>query len=434
MKKYSKQLIIDYVNGNDIVDFDIDELEDNVDFMIDVIKFTKDINLYKLCSDKVKNDYKLILFLIETFKESKKKELLEILIAYEKECKIEIELYEVVLHIVDIYDSLNETRTEYHIIKNMFITSQLKKLDFIKWVSEDEDFLYEYQKGFLLLQEDFKKSEKILDSLALELINQIFSEYNLEFLIHSTFTSKNKIDNMGINNYIIDYINTKDSYLGEYVINHIYLIKHINKKINSIIENWDNFKPLSDSMKINSLVQESYAVLDDSDLLGPITSDMVLMHLGIENKVIDDLINENYFTYDEIKRFISETLSKKGFVLDSNPNIYRDPYDNYFDEKDDNNYYLEYDVDEEQEKEEKLDIYSFIEETKEKNDLSIQYEYLLDEDYMFLRDRKIISQIKKIFKKYLKQADYEYYDDYTIPEKKSKVYTLKDNKNNKKEN
>ena len=42
MLKYSASTVEDYIEGNDIEDFDIDELENDRSFMLDVIKKTKD--------------------------------------------------------------------------------------------------------------------------------------------------------------------------------------------------------------------------------------------------------------------------------------------------------------------------------------------------------------------------------------------------------
>ena len=50
MLKYSASTVEDYIEGNDIEDFDIDELENDRSFMLDVIKKTKDKNFYNLCS------------------------------------------------------------------------------------------------------------------------------------------------------------------------------------------------------------------------------------------------------------------------------------------------------------------------------------------------------------------------------------------------
>ena len=57
MKKYSRELINRYINSEDITIYDIDELENDKDFMMQVISVSGDNNFYNLCSDNVKCDY-----------------------------------------------------------------------------------------------------------------------------------------------------------------------------------------------------------------------------------------------------------------------------------------------------------------------------------------------------------------------------------------
>ena len=72
MLKYSASIVEDYIEGNDIEDFDIDELENDRSFMLDVIKKTKDKNFYNLCSDDLKHDYEFISVLLDMFKDDTK--------------------------------------------------------------------------------------------------------------------------------------------------------------------------------------------------------------------------------------------------------------------------------------------------------------------------------------------------------------------------
>ena len=68
MSKYNKSLIYDYINGNDIENYNVEELENDYEFMKLVINVSKDKNIYKLCSDKLKNNYEFIKFIIYKFK------------------------------------------------------------------------------------------------------------------------------------------------------------------------------------------------------------------------------------------------------------------------------------------------------------------------------------------------------------------------------
>lgn len=58
--------ILDYINGEDIEN--IEELENNYKFMMEVIKLTRDKNMFNICSDEVKLNYEFIKFMVETFK------------------------------------------------------------------------------------------------------------------------------------------------------------------------------------------------------------------------------------------------------------------------------------------------------------------------------------------------------------------------------
>ena len=68
MKKYNNQLIMDYINGNDIEDYDLDELENDKLFMTKVIDFSNDEKMYNFCSEKLKKDYEFIKYIILKFR------------------------------------------------------------------------------------------------------------------------------------------------------------------------------------------------------------------------------------------------------------------------------------------------------------------------------------------------------------------------------
>ena len=70
-KHYSKRIIFDYVFGNDIKDYDIDDLENDYTFMMEVIKYTKDKKMYDLCSENVKLNHEFVKFLIIMFQKDR---------------------------------------------------------------------------------------------------------------------------------------------------------------------------------------------------------------------------------------------------------------------------------------------------------------------------------------------------------------------------
>lgn len=68
-KRYNKKTILDYISGNDIDGFSIEELEDNPNFMADVMEFTADKRMYHFCSDNVKRNHDFVIRIIAKFKD-----------------------------------------------------------------------------------------------------------------------------------------------------------------------------------------------------------------------------------------------------------------------------------------------------------------------------------------------------------------------------
>ena len=56
MKNIDASLIEKYINGDDLGEYSIEQLENDKDFMTSVINYTNDVKMYSLCSDELKKD------------------------------------------------------------------------------------------------------------------------------------------------------------------------------------------------------------------------------------------------------------------------------------------------------------------------------------------------------------------------------------------
>ena len=65
--KYDKSIIRKYILGGEIKEFDIDELENDYEFMLQVLNETKDKKMLNLCSKEMLEKPKFILGLIRIF-------------------------------------------------------------------------------------------------------------------------------------------------------------------------------------------------------------------------------------------------------------------------------------------------------------------------------------------------------------------------------
>ena len=70
MKKIDISLIRKYVNGKDLGEYSIEQLENDKDFMMGVISYTNDTKMYSSCSELVKQDYEFVKYLVLKFKDN----------------------------------------------------------------------------------------------------------------------------------------------------------------------------------------------------------------------------------------------------------------------------------------------------------------------------------------------------------------------------
>ena len=57
---YDRKTLINYIKGNEIKDYNKKELENDPNFMKEVIELTNDRNMYNKCSKELKGNYKFI--------------------------------------------------------------------------------------------------------------------------------------------------------------------------------------------------------------------------------------------------------------------------------------------------------------------------------------------------------------------------------------
>lgn len=253
-RKYNKRLIWDYINGENIDN--IDELEDDYEFMMEVIKITHDKKMYHLCSKQIKSNYEFVKFMINEFKKDK----------------------EFIVQIANFYlNTINENDTTYHEIViimqkllkyedlgeseklddaiytyNMAASTLLSKEKLLATmvIQQEEDLMMkkEFGLGFLIIKTGIGyQSEIICDYFATEYLIDIIKDdknMNLEAFLHKSFTTFQKVKEQGLNHFLIMYISLYDSNLAEYISNHLYLLKDALWVMKRIENNWYNYEQI----------------------------------------------------------------------------------------------------------------------------------------------------------------------------------------------
>lgn len=325
MKKIDITLIKKYVNGEDLGEYSIEQLENDKDFMIGVIGYTKDIKMYSFCSEEVKKDYELVKYLVFKFKDNTN--FITTVADYFLENtdtdweRIELGIImEKVLpqNLSDKYRVMNETA---------YFTERLQ----IE-VAEVEEPELETMigMGFWLIFDQYNGSDIILDYYANLLLREIIRDNNIDFekMLHTQFKSADKITELGINNYIVSFVGYYDSMLSSYITTHLDLVKPIANEIKNIQDNWDTYSSKDEAKIYNNMLDmvHEYMFMTDSNMSEKEILYYVAKELEIDEKVkkydgINDLENEldieldydeevlNDMIKSEIKRNLKERIT-----------------------------------------------------------------------------------------------------------------------------
>lgn len=170
---YSKKLVMDYINGNDIEEYSIDELENDPNFMIQVMEVTKDKNIYNLCSTNVKKDHQFIIFLINNFKNDLNfiSKVADFYLDQEIDDTLAMEIYILLSKIENFDDNLKFM--EYRLKAETFYIIKVAEISSLK--EEKDDYLLgKGNLAFLLIQEEYQSSSIIVNFFAEKFINDIF--------------------------------------------------------------------------------------------------------------------------------------------------------------------------------------------------------------------------------------------------------------------
>lgn len=300
MKKYSKELIDKYIKGEDIKNHQIEELENDKDFMIQVIKETNDKNFYNLCSEKVKKDYEMVKFLVLNYNNDLDF-ITSIADEYLKEMGDSLERIELALIMLDLTSTKgDEKAAKYKMIVDTIFFSKRLEVEICKYKENNDDYSKEVGMGFWYMFDLYNSSDIVIKFFAKKTIEAIFSEYdiNLEQVLHSKFKKAEDIDLQGINNYMINFLGMYDQMLASYISTHIELLSDFFNKISNVIDNWKNYDEKAERKRYNDMIEQVHEYMENTDSVMTETDILyyVSKQLGIDEKLAyyDGISNEIY--------------------------------------------------------------------------------------------------------------------------------------------
>lgn len=247
MKSFDKKIVLDYINGNDINEVSIDELENNVDFMMETIKITKDKKMCNFCSDSVLKNYEFVKYIVETFKDDIPfiTRIANNFLDSKNNSESDIESIELNIIMENIIGNRNnnENIEQYRLANQVFYSSMLINLELAK-IKENLDEDNDLGLGFIIVENMYPSSKEIKNYFANRFLNDLFYNNDLPFedLIHKIAKDKNNIEDNKLNNFINNFLTMYDINLAWYVLVNNKEIKSLDKikrDIKKVYNGWD---------------------------------------------------------------------------------------------------------------------------------------------------------------------------------------------------
>ncbi len=259
---YSPLIIDKYLNGDDL-DLDVDALENDPDFMLQVLKKSGDIKMYEFCSDSLKENADFVKSVIKLFPdnfeflEEEVEPVLNNRAFRNQECiEINILMSELSPKSSNKYSNICNTIYLSSIVK---IRSSIEEL-----LEENPDSINDIGNGFVYFYLEYPDSEIIKSFAAKKMLEEAYGNGNLEKIVHANFSDFSDLEKMGKNRFITDLISQYDSFLWSYVINHEQLLDYVNRELDRTKQNWSKYMDRLNNWRVDAVEREAEYYVDDN--------------------------------------------------------------------------------------------------------------------------------------------------------------------------
>ena len=325
IKKYDLELIKKYVNGDDIDNFNVEDLEDNIDFMKNVINYTNDKKMYNMCSEKVKLNYDFVNFLYKKFYDDKKFVYNVLLYYINKLRNDNPEYIDIILKLCDISKSVNEDTfcKCCAMLESVYFDFRIGSENIKNNPKDEKDIqiVNDSGMGFSILLEAYMEYENVINHFASLYIDDIFSDsgLDLEKIVHQAFTKKEDLEKYGLNRFIIDIIRNYDNELANYVSIHKELLEDVIKHpLSRIIKNWNWFVKNNEKIRYEIIFEQTYKIMEEYQDYCSFGTDVILYYVARKLGIEENLLKYDRLTEDEykdIEKLIEFEIKENDFKL-----------------------------------------------------------------------------------------------------------------------
>lgn len=248
-KKYDDKIVKEYINGDDIDGYNVDDLENDPLFMMQVIDATNDKNMYNLTSDNARGNYDFVLYLIKKYPNDAKfiMNVADNYLDLNKNNKEEKDnIYELNAIMCSIFklNYADSKTSKYHLSaticykETLYVISDIKK----KLNMEEKEYV---GLGFIIVQKLYWNNPEIIKYNAKRFIHDIFfanSKYpDFCDLMHHLAQNYDEIEKVGVVSFLINFVKCYDANLASYLACNPKLLDEIKAKTVSLKDGWDEY-------------------------------------------------------------------------------------------------------------------------------------------------------------------------------------------------
>ena len=300
MKENMKNLVQKYINGEEIPESVLKDLEKDKKFMMEVIKASKDKNIYNLCAEVLKKDYEFIKYLILTFKDDVNfitmvaNEYLNTNPKQEEVIELSVIMDDIIGYTVDNDFYQKKLQENINVKQQIYANKKKNKLNKTSLFKTNKDKYF--------------NNKIITDYYAKVFLYEYFRKYYTylqNILVCKYLEAKDNVNKEDLTNILLEFIKNIDDDLSNYLKNNSALLEWYLKQLE---RRYLEMQAINTSLE-DDMYESLYNVSLEAKDLSPLLGENIIYYAFKETNLLDQMIKRGYIDFGA-KEDIEQELEK----------------------------------------------------------------------------------------------------------------------------
>lgn len=295
-----KNLVQKYINGEEIPESVLKDLEKDKKFMMEVIKASKDKKIYNLCAEVLKKDYEFIKYLILTFKDDVNfitmvaNEYLNTNPKQEEVIELSVIMDDIIGYTVDNDFYQKKLQENINVKQQIYANKKKNKLNKTSLFKTNKDKYF--------------NNKIITDYYAKVFLYEYFRKYYTylqNILVCKYLEAKDNVNKEDLTNILLEFIKNIDDDLSNYLKNNSALLEWYLKQLE---RRYLEMQAIDTSLE-DDMYESLYNVSLEAKDLSPLLGENIIYYAFKETNLLDQMIKRGYIDFGA-KEDIEQELEK----------------------------------------------------------------------------------------------------------------------------